>query len=428
MSDKCDVLISGAGPVGLTFACLLKSQQPSLSVYIVDPQLDTSIAKNFSADQRTIAMSLATQEVYEGLGCWKALVNTIGKIERIFISDAGHAGKAVLDKADNNGRDLGYVVDQFILKQTLLKRAKQLDVKVLACAVAGVQPHPTGVWVETGDHQKVDAALLVVAEGANSPTRERLGITVKTTDYRQHALVTRVQHEYAHKQEAYERFTAGGPIALLPLRHKRESALVLCSNLNTKPETASRSEINTFTSLDTMPEQHFLRVLHENLGYPHGAFTGCSERLVFPLTLVQANEQVRRSVVLIGNAYRSLHPVAGQGYNLSIRQCVELTAALCSQGNYYRFHNEPIGSIARLEAFVESIDSDQRQTVTFSHGLHQVFANDFLPLALARTLGLSSFAGSGALKAPLFSQLMGRSRPRRALSIFHRAANKRSQY
>lgn len=432
-----DVLISGAGPVGLTLACLLKSEQPSLAVTLADPKL-ASDAPISQADKRTIAMSAATQSVYEGLDIWRSISASVGRIETIIVSDRGHVGKTRLGKQHNQGEDLGYVVDQARLKNALRTQANKLGVRFISQSVKNVQSVAAGARIELGDQTLIQSSLLVIAEGANSPTRELLGIQQETFDYAQTAIVTTVKHEKKHLACALERFTPSGPIALLPLRSPFESALVMCSTPKSVQEVEELNETQAAeeqrelsdsshslmqrrgTMARDSSSESFLKALHSQVGYPYGRFTSCGERLSFPLKLTQAKEQVRHSVVLVGNAFRSLHPVAGQGYNLAIRSCVELTAAVCSLGDY-ACCEKPVGGLERLYLFEQRMRADNAQTVLLSHGLHRIFTDELVP-ALARTLGLAALDNAGGLQGPIFAGVMGRVRPRAHLSIFSRSS------
>lgn len=388
-----DVLISGGGPVGLTLACLLKKECPHIEVAVFDPLLLTSA----KSDKRTIAMSSATQWVYQQIGIWEQLARRSGRLDTVLISDQGHAGKTRLTKADNKGEPLGYVVDQAELKNALQSELKSLNVILESRAIDCCKVTASGVVV-TSEKGNIQADLLVVAEGASSPTRNQLGISHTVHDYDQRAFVARVDHEKPHAHLALERFTRRGPGALLPLANPKQSAVVVCldkegqSNFNANDRSA------------------FLAYLDQLFGFVHGRFTASDEPLSFPLQLTQAEEQVRRGIVLVGNAWRSLHPVAGQGYNLAIRTCLELCSALASNGAYHAYSDARLGDLARLEHFAEKVASDQSLTTTFSHGLDSLFRQKGVTSALARTMGLNLMDSLGPLREPVFAQVMGRGR------------------
>jgi ubiquinone biosynthesis UbiH/UbiF/VisC/COQ6 family hydroxylase len=234
------------------------------------------------------------------------------------------------------------------------------------------------------DGQTVHAGLLVIADGAGSSTAEKLGIHSDSTAYNQSGIIANIRLAKPHGDVAYERFTEHGPLALLPLTNfqgRPRSALVW-----TQPQGQAEA-------LMAADDEIFLARLQKQFGYRLGRFEAVGERVSYPLALTRSSEQVRRHLVVMGNAAHSLHPVAGQGFNLSLRDAATLSKVLAESP-------DAIGDLATLQHYYQKQSADQRNTVLFSDSLPKVFG---LSSSLA-TVGRNS----GLLAMDLIPALRGR--------------------
>ncbi|WP_448215772.1 2-octaprenyl-6-methoxyphenyl hydroxylase [Endozoicomonas sp. 2B-B] len=410
MTGKYDVLIIGGGLVGASLLCALASaiDEHGLKVALVethsiDEARDTSpdaLPKSPPGyDARASALSYGTRLIYGELGIWPDLDPFAMPILDIQVSDRGHFGATHLNHQKENVPALGYVVENHRLGEVLLKKLKayrdQGQVDVLSPAqVQSLQPLPdseTKVVINQGDESfEKMASLVVLADGGRSRLMAKLGISRKQYDYRQHALIANVSLNKPHNGIAYERFAGRGPMALLPLSGDR-SALVW---------TVPSDEIDDKMSMD---DETFLITLQEKFGYRAGEFIKVGVRESYPLALSVAREQVRPGLVVLGNAAHAMHPVAGQGYNLAIRDTMALAGNIAES---LRQGMAP-GNLSRLLQYVDEQRIDQRMTLDFCDGLVKLFSRQELPVILARNLGLSCLDMSRGLKGRFARKAMG---------------------
>jgi 2-octaprenyl-6-methoxyphenol hydroxylase len=225
-----------------------------------------------------------------------------------------------------------------------------------------------GYRLTLSDQSSLDCQLAILADGGRSGLREQLGIGVSHRPYGQSALIANVSPEHGHNGQAFERFTEQGPMALLPLAEQR------CALVWTRAS-------NDAERLMTLSDGQFLDELQQAFGYRLGALRQVGKRHLYPLALVEAQEQVRPHLVVLGNAAHSLHPIAGQGYNLSLRDTLALAQALLSSA-------APLGDFATLQRYVQSQQADQQLTVGFSDQVTRLFGSGEPLLAAGRNLGL----------------------------------------
>jgi 2-octaprenyl-6-methoxyphenol hydroxylase len=362
------VLIVGAGPVGAV--CALALQQQGIAARVVEAQPEDA-----RADSRTLALSHGSRLILDRLGVWDRLEDAT-PITRIHISQRGALGVARLSADEVKVPALGYVLPYATLtaalKQTLADAAIAVDYGVV---VERIEPGAEMASLHAADGSVHAAPLVVVADGgrgeaAPKPRFER--------DYDQMAVVCEVQTELPHANQAYERFTPEGPAALLPKGDRY--ALVW---------TASREDAERIAQL---PDAEFLAALYRHFGGRQGHFMSASPRKTFPLKLAWTGSEAADRVVRIGNAAQTLHPVAGQGFNIGLRDAWEL-ASLCgdTQNESIQRGDTPaseIGSAAMLRAYARGRRADVLGGVGFTDFLVRVFSNDIAPLRHARGLGL----------------------------------------
>lgn len=385
-----DIAIAGGGLVGVSAALLLAQSRPDWRVALIDPEPAAPQKRTLrpSFDARTSALSAGSIDCLTALGCWEPLAPHAGPIQRVHVSDRGYLPGQLLEAPAYGRESLGCVVPNESLGEVLLG-ALQCQGKVTTVTASVTQMQFTDAYVELslGDANRLKANLLVVADGANSPCRQRLGITVSRNEYAQNALVANVQVSKVHQQVAYERFTDEGPLALLPLADPHQLALVW-----TLPPARAEALIND-------DEAAFLNELQARFGYRLGRFIAVGRRSTYPLSRCEANEQVRSRLVLVGNAAHSLHPVAGQGFNLALRDCQQLAASVQAE-------SDP-GQLSTLLAYQQLRDRDQRITSGLADTMVRMFSQKKLGAVTLRHLGLLGLEALPPLKTAFGRQMMG---------------------
>lgn len=381
-NSNYDIVIVGGGMVGISLALLLRAQRP-WKILVVEAQelavSDSPVSGAYSSsfDARSTALSWSSRNIYQSIAVWPQLKRHLAAIAQIHVSDRGHAGLTRIDAADANVDALGYVVENQWLGSVLLNQLAETDIQLLGSAgVETIVPLAAGmrlgVQQSDQDLQTIDAKLVVIADGAGSSTSKKLGIQSQSSTYGQTGIIANISLEKPHGGVAYERFTDQGPMALLPLtdfKGRPRSALVW-----TQPSEMAES-------LMAADEQSFLEQLQTRFGYRLGRFKQLGERVAYPLALTTATEQVRRHLVVMGNAAHSLHPVAGQGFNLSLRDAATLANSLAQAG-------EALGDLAVLQQYQQQQAADQRNTVLFSDSLPKLFGLSSSVIALGRNSGL----------------------------------------
>lgn len=392
-----DIALVGGGMVGITAALLLAQAVPQLRIALLENFPLQARAEPYqpSFDQRATAIATGSLELLAPLDLVAALRPHSGVIRQVEVSDKGHWGQVVIDAAEQGVAQLGLVVPNALLGQVLLQRLAESSVQPLApVQVQQVQPLRRGYRLHLQDGASLSTRLLVLADGAQSRLAMQLGVDYARTDYGQHALIANLRVEQPHQGRAFERFTDTGPMALLPLADGHEMALVW-----TLPEAQADSA--------DWDDQRLLGHLQDRFGQRLGAFTAMGRRDSYPLTLLEAKEQVRSHLVLLGNAAHFLHPVAGQGFNLSARDIQALVA--CVRATWARESSvEQLGELPGLLAYQARRARDQWLTVQYSHQLVSWFSSPAWPQVLPRQLGLMALNLLPAAKRLLADQSMGR--------------------
>lgn len=362
MVDAADVVIVGGGPVGATLALALAASGRAPVV------LESREADAAAGDPRPLALSHGSRLILDRLGIWPAL-GAVTPIEQIHVSQQGGFGRVTMTAAEAGLPALGYVVEyarlQAVLAKALGTRVPQFTTGVRVTAVRPGQDVAIVEFTRDSVQQAVAARLVVIADGG---ALQSLG-GIKKVDYRQAAVVAMVTSELPHRNVAFERFTPGGPLALLPCG--ADLALVW---------TVSADAAQRFCE---QPADKFLLHLCEHFGGRLGALTAVGARSFFPLALKVARDVALPRAVLIGNAAQTLHPVAGQGFNLGLRDAWEL-AALISEAD-----PAVLGNMAMLGAYRSRRRIDRRGGIWFTDSLVRLFSNDIAPLRAARGMGLA---------------------------------------
>jgi 2-octaprenyl-6-methoxyphenol hydroxylase len=395
-----DIVIIGGGLVGASFACALAAQTRKVVPRILVIEAAPSMQVSTSFDARSTALSHGSKQIYASLGLWKAIASHATPIQRIHVSDRGHFGAVRIDSEDMQVDALGHVAENQHLGRVLtgaLDADPAIDF-LCPASISTLVPTPQGMRLQVqGDSTgllTVDAALVVLADGGKSTVSEQLGISSSHTPYGQHALIANVAFSDPHRHIAYERFTESGPLAVLPLAEQEgehRGALIW---------TLSDEEAGAVAAL---PERQFLEKLQERFGYRLGRFEKVGSRSLYPLTLSVAREQVRPGLVLLGNVAHSLHPVAGQGLNLALRDAQVLAGLLA----HALAKGEHPGAMAVLQAYVEQQTRDQLATISFSDYMTRLFSSSHPALVWARKFGLFSIDMIPPFKRGFARQAMG---------------------
>jgi len=396
MSADFDVLIVGGGLVGASLACALG--QSRLKIGLVEPVLPEA-EQQPSYNDRTTALAPSSQRIFQALGLWPELRAEATPIRSVHVSERGGFGFVRLD-AETEGLDaLGYVIPNRSLGRVLpVHAAAQPNVEVF-CPVRAeaVTQEPDGLGVQLvgeGFDQLVKTRLLVAADGAQSRMREALGVGAEVRDYAQTAIIANLTPERNHEGRAYERFTTEAPMALLPLSGGR------CALIWAVPS----EQAETILALD---DAAFLSAVQQRFGYRLGRLLKVGRRDAFPLAMTTATQFVTRRAVIIGNAAHSLHPVAGQGFNLSLRDIATLAELLHEAG---QTGDDP-GSAYLLARYETARQADYRRVGYFTDLLVRLFTNRIPGLRSARNSGLLALDLFPPGKRSFLRYAMGRAGP-----------------
>ncbi len=334
-----------------------------------------------ASDPRPIALSHGSRLLLERLGVWHAIVQTATPIHHIHVSQRGGFGRVAMSAADTGVPALGYVLDYHAVSAALADAAKRAGVAIRylegACVTALHRDGETRriAYARDGAVAALTARLVVVADGGDIEGLAPL----KTIDYAQHALTARVRTAAPHKHVAYERFTSEGPLALLPFNEDGEDGGEMALVWTLTPARAAE--------LKDADEKIFLAALRVAFGGRLGDFTAVTQRACYPLTLRYTTNTAVSGLIAIGNAAQTLHPVAGQGFNLGLRDAWELAQLLRDIPAQALADNTVTRDAAR--AYRTRRRFDRNATVAATHGLVRLFSNDFFPLNALRGAGMT---------------------------------------
>lgn len=368
--ESVNIAIIGGGLVGASLALALQqgARERGWRISLIEPFAPGNEFQP-SYDARASALAHGSQQIYQRLGVWPQVAERTQPIEHIHISEQGRFAAAELHASEQGISALGQVVENAWLGHCLWN-ALDSDIIDWHCPakVISMQAQEGGYQLQLDSGKAINCQLAILADGGRSGLRQQLGIHCHERSYGQTAIITTVTPARQHDSWAFERFTPDGPIALLPMTENR--FVLIWTRV---PDEAER--------LAALPEQEFLSELQDCFGYRMGSFVQVGRRHLYPLSLAQSSEQVRRNLVVLGNAAHSLHPIAGQGYNLSLRDAMALANVLLAS-------NRPLGDLATLQAYVAGQQLDQDLTIGFSDQVTRLFSNRTAGLSQARRLGL----------------------------------------
>ncbi len=389
-----DVIIAGGGMVGACLACALSGQ--GLRIASVEA-MRRELRSEPGYDERAIALAYGTRRIFSGLNLWRDIEAEATPIHSIHVSDRGHFGAVHMDRSDEGLAAIGYVVPARVIGQVLAEAVSGLTDVDSYCPARVVSTAQTRDCVEAvierqEGPQAVTAQLVVAADGADSVLREQAGIDCLQTDYGQSAIVTNVTPQRPHRNIAYERFTDSGPLAMLPMSQGR-CAVVW---------TVASGQADVIMALD---DAAFLEQLQARFGQRLGRLTHVGRRQAWPLRLLSARRAVAERLVLVGNAIHTLHPIAGQGFNLGARDVAALAEIVVDA---VRAGEDP-GSAGVLARYADWRRRDHASVTVFTDGLARLFTLPVPGLGVARSAGMVALDLLPPAKRLLTRLTMGRS-------------------
>ncbi|MEG2919930.1 MAG: 2-octaprenyl-6-methoxyphenyl hydroxylase [Acinetobacter sp.] len=396
-----EVIIVGGGMVGLSLALMLAKANIAVKLLeaIKYPNYDDANLAPYhsSFDARNSALSRRSVQIYQELGLWHALQAHATPILEVHITEQGSFGKARLKAEQEKVESFGQVIENAWLGRVLLTEVRKQPLIEL---IDGVQV--TSLTQDTDqalieairgeEHLSLQAKLVIAADGRDSFCRQAIGVGVDEHDYDQVAIVTTVQTSKPHQQVGFERFSALGPLALLPLPGEYRRSVVWPVKKGTEGEW-----------LGDENDQHFLDALQETYGDRAGKFQKTGKRFSFPLSQVLAEKQAVGRVVLMGNAAHTIHPVAGQGFNLCMRDAYVLVRYLTEQ----LAQSDDIGQPSMLLAYEQARLTDQQRVIKFCDSVVRGFSNQNPILKFIRNTGLVAFDTIPGIKPLVANYAMG---------------------
>ena len=396
------VIIVGGGMVGLSLALMLAKSNIAVKLLeaVKYPNYDDENASPYhsSFDARNTALSRRSVQIYQKLGLWQALQQHATPILQVHITEQGSFGKARLVAEQEKVESFGQVIENAWLGRVLLTQVRQQPLIELidGVQVTSLTQDADQVQIEAmrnGEYiHSLKSKLVIAADGRDSFCRQAIGVGVDEHDYDQVAIVTTVQTSKPHQQVGFERFSALGPLALLPLPGEYRRSVVWPVKKGTEAEWLGEEN-----------DQHFLDALQETYGDRAGKFEKTGKRFSYPLSQVLAHKQAVGRVVLMGNAAHTIHPVAGQGFNLCLRDADVLVRYLLEQ----LAKSDDIGNPDNLLAYEQARLTDQQRVIKFCDSVVRGFSNQNPILKLLRNTGLIAFDVIPGVKPLVANYAMG---------------------
>ena len=396
------VIIVGGGMVGLSLALMLAKSNIAVKLLeaIQYPNYDDANVAPYhsSFDARNTALSRRSVQIYQQLGLWSELQQYATPILEVHITEQGSLGKARLVAEHEQVESFGQVIENAWLGRVLLTQVRQHPLIELidGVQVTSLTQDVDQVYLQATRHgESIDpltSKLVIAADGRDSFCRQALGVGVDVHDYDQVAIVTAVQTSKPHQQVGFERFSHLGPLALLPLPGECRRSVVWPVKKGTEHEWLGEEN-----------DQHFLAALQQTYGDRAGKFIKTGKRFSYPLSQVLAEKQAVGRVILMGNAAHTIHPVAGQGFNLCLRDADVLVRFMLEQLTV----SDDLGQPEMLKAYEQSRLSDQQRVIKFCDAVVRGFSNQNPLLKLIRNTGLVAFDMIPGIKPLVANYAMG---------------------
>ncbi len=401
-NHDADIIVCGGGLAGLTLSLLLAKSD--FKVICIDRD---DLKCSAPADKRTTAISFGSQKIIEPTGIWKNLEKYACPILNIEVLEGDSPvlmdftqKELTQEISSNDNRAFGWVIENIKIKQALYKALKkQKNVKHLSSQkVENFNLHDSHVDVVLENGKTLSAPLIIGADGRGSFMRNWLNIETKKWSYNQTALVSIVTHENAHDNIAVEHFHEDGPVAILPMsddaKGNHRSSVVWTQPAKTKSTKKSAFDYN---------EQTFKAALQTRFPKRYGTITPISERLAYPLNFLHASEYVAPRMALIADAAHGIHPIAGQGLNLGLRDIDALVSILSNA----KKDNKDIGDLSILEKYQNARRPDNTAMAIGTDMLNKLFSNNFKSVKLIRKIGLRAVQKIKPSKLFFMRQTMG---------------------
>jgi 2-octaprenylphenol hydroxylase len=386
-----DVVIAGGGMVGATLGCLLAKQGGHVA--IVEPYVPTPFSLNDAYGLRVSAISRASQRALMQAGAWSFMTDLrMTPYEAMCVWDATGQGEIHFSAADIGEPDLGAIIENQVIQAGLSQAMDSYENLTFLAPVAVDAFCHTGsqVTVELSNGETVTTALLVGADGAHSNVRTLAGIGVQKNDYNQKGLVAVVRTEKAHQLTAWQRFMPSGPLAFLPLNDGQSSVVW----------TLPADKADYYVA---MSDEAFNVAITAAFDQRLGEVGVVSQRVAFPLVGRQAEHYIAEGVALVGDAAHTIHPLAGQGVNLGIKDAVALAEVFVSA----KKADNSLFSMKALRRYERSRRGDNVLTQKAMEGFKLLFGNTFIPLQFARNRGLSAVNNVTPVKNEMMRRAMG---------------------
>ena len=367
------VIIVGGGMTGATLALAISHlTQGQLPVHLVEA-VAPEASNHPGFDARAIALAQGTCQQLSRIGIWQAIADRATAIGTVHVSDRGHAGFVTLEAQDYRIDALGQVVELHDVGLRLFRLLQDAPGVTLHCParVASVSRSDASVSVTLESGTVLEGQLLVAADGSRSSLGTQCGVEWRQQPYGQVAVIANVATAADHNGRAFERFTQHGPLAMLPMSDGRCS-LVWCHPQDKAEEVKAWSD------------ERFCTELQIAFGWRLGRITHAGKRTVYPLSLTTASQSVSHRLALVGNAAQTLHPIAGQGFNLGLRDVMSLAESLAQAWG----EQKDCGAYSVLSHYQKRRQADKEATIGVTDGLVHLFANRWAPLVAGRNLGL----------------------------------------
>ena len=392
---EAEVLIIGGGLVGATLAIALGSS--GLRVCVVDT-VDPITNLDAKFDGRVSAIALASHHILKTLGLWAALDKNAAPILDIRVSDGDSLFFLHYDHQDTGDKAFGYMVENRNLRKSLLQRLKSLDTVTLIApaSVVSLKRSTNGIEATLTNGLKIRALLSVAADGRGSKTRDQAGIKTTSWSYKQSGIVCTVSHEKSHNFVANEHFLPAGPFAILPLKGDKKhqgnrSSIVWTERADLSP------------SIMALEDSAFKKELQRRFGTFLGDINIVGPKWCYPLSLQYSHETIANRLALIGDAAHAMHPIAGQGLNMGLRDVAALAEVIIDANRL----GIDIGDKVVLERYQRWRRFDNTLMLVMTDGLNRLFSNNIGPIRLAREIGMALVNKTPPLKKFFMRHAMG---------------------
>lgn len=383
-----DIIIIGAGMVGATLACLLANDDYRIAV--VERAIPPAFDPKSPADLRVSAISRFSQNTLKSAGAWQAIKTMrAAPYERMYVWDGTGDGSIAFDAAEIGEPNLGHIIENRVIQLALLQAMEQQGIDLISPALLKkISVQADAAIIELDNQQRYQCQLVVGADGAHSQVRHLAHINIHENDYAQKGLVATIESELPHQSTAWQRFMPTGPLAVLPFAHPQQSSIVW---------TLPADKADRLLKMD---EDDFNDALSHAFDHKLGAMKLLSQRAAFPLIGRHVDEYIHERIALIGDAAHTIHPLAGQGVNLGIKDAAELAEVILKS-------KKKLGCYSQLRQYERARKGDNLLTQKAMEGLSILFGHSFPLVNQGRNLGLKLLNTLSPVKNQIIRHAMG---------------------